>query len=69
MISSGVKSLSVKKSVTVTVGGKVTIKPTVKAPKKTSTAVKVKVKNKNNKLVSLAVFGGRFEPFYLYAPK
>lgn len=41
-----VKSLSVKKSVTVTVGGKVTIKPTVKATKKTSTAVKVKVKNK-----------------------
>lgn len=47
-----VKSLSVKKSVTVTVGGKVTIKPTVKATKKTSTAVKVKVKNKKIAKVS-----------------
>ena len=41
-----VKSLSVKKSVLVAVGKKVTVKPTVKATKKISTAVKVKVKNK-----------------------
>ena len=41
-----VKSLSVKKSVLVAVGKKVTVRPTVKATKKISTAVKVKVKNK-----------------------
>jgi uncharacterized protein YjdB len=41
-----VKSLSVKKNISVAVGSKVTVKPTVKVVKKASTKVTVKVKNK-----------------------
>lgn len=47
-----VKSLSVKKSVSVSVGEKITVKPIVKVVKKASTKVKVKVKNKNIAKVS-----------------
>ncbi len=47
-----VKSLSVKKSVSVQVGKKVTVKPKVKVVKKASKKVKVKVKNKKIATVS-----------------